>query len=141
MVAAGMIVAGLRPSLGWVTAGLFLVFFTLPILNGCSQAIWQTKVEAAVQGRVFAMRRMIAQLTGPVAFLLAGPLTDRVFEPLLLADGPLAGSLGEYLGTGPGRGIGLLFLLLGTSFLALVAAGASSPQLRRVEEDLADALE
>ncbi|MCB1054896.1 MAG: MFS transporter, partial [Acidobacteria bacterium] len=81
-LAVGWIVAGLRPSLLWIGVGFSLAMLVLPMLNASSQAIWQAKVEPAVQGRVFAMRRLIAQATGPFAFLAAGPLAD-LLNPLL----------------------------------------------------------
>ena len=56
----------------------------LPILNGTSQALWQAKVEPGLQGRVFAVRRMVAG-SHPAARLprRPGPLADHVFEPLI----------------------------------------------------------
>jgi len=41
-----------------------------------------------------------------LGFLLAGPLADKVFEPMMAPGGFLAGSVGAFLGVGPGRGIG-----------------------------------
>jgi hypothetical protein len=60
---------------------LFLDFISLSVLNGSSRAIWQSKTAPHVQGRVFAVRRMIACASLPLAYLVAGPLADRVFEP------------------------------------------------------------
>lgn len=140
LVTLGFVVAGLRPSLPLVAGGLFLVFFVIPVINGSSQAIWQSKVEPSVQGRVFAVRRMVAQLTAPIAYLAAGPLADRVFQPLLSEGGALAGSLGKVIGTGPGRGIASMFLVMGGLFLLVTALGLSSPGLRNLEQDLPDAL-
>jgi MFS transporter, DHA3 family, macrolide efflux protein len=140
VLALGLVLAGLRPSVPLVAAGLFLAFSAIPILNASSQAIWQVKVEPDVQGRVFAMRRMIAQITAPLAFFLAGPLAENVFNPLLEPGGALAGSVGAVLGTGEGRGIGLLLVIMGLAFLALTAIGYSYRRLRLLEDDLPDAV-
>ena len=43
------------------------------------------------------------------------------------------------LGTGPGRGIGLMFLLFGAALLVTTLLGATDSRLRRVESDLPDA--
>ncbi|HEY5596026.1 MAG TPA: MFS transporter, partial [Candidatus Bipolaricaulota bacterium] len=64
-----------RELLLWASAA-FLGAFFIPILNGSNQAIWQAKVDPGVQGRVFAARRLIAQVTAPLAMALAGPLAD-----------------------------------------------------------------
>lgn len=119
---------------------VFLILFNSPLINGCSQAIWQSKTAPDVQGRVFSVRRMIAWGTIPLAFVIAGPLADRVFEPLMAADGALAGSVGSIIGVGPGRGIGLLIILLGCfTMLATVITGLY-PRTRRVEFELPDAV-
>ena len=133
-----LFLAGFPPQ-AWIlglAAGLF--FFCLPIINGCSQAIWQVKTAADVQGRVFAVRRMIAWSTTPLAYLVAGPLADHIFEPLMAEGGPLADLLGSIIGVGPGRGIALLYLVLGTALLGVVAVAFLYRPMRRVEAELPD---
>ena len=108
-----MLFAGLRPSWPLVAGAVFLMMLGVPIIQGCSQAIWQSKVEPDVQGRVFAVRRMVAQFTVPIADLSAGPLADYLFEPAMAKGGALAPVFGGILGgVGQGRGIGLLFLTI-----------------------------
>jgi MFS family permease len=136
----GLVVAGLRASPLLIAAGGFIALFCLPITNGCSQAIWQRKVAADVQGRVFAVRRMLAWSTIPLAQLSAGPLADRVFEPLMAPGGALASWLGPLLGAGPGRGIGLLFITVGTLYSLLAGLAAFYPRLRNLELELPDAV-
>jgi hypothetical protein len=89
-------------------------------------------------GRVFAVRMMVAFSTLPLAYLLAGPLADFVFEPLLAEGGALAPTLGTMIGVGPGRGIGLQLMLLGVLLLVIVSVAAGRRTLRRVETDLPD---
>lgn len=135
-----MALAGLRPSVVLLTVAGFGFFFAIPVINGCTQVIWQSKVPPAIQGRVFAMRGMIATSAGPLAYLLAGPLADRVFRPLLVEGGPLAASLGPVLGVGESRGIGLMFILGGALTILVTIGGALSPRIWRVEDELPDAL-
>lgn len=131
--------AGLRPNGILVATGGFLFLFFNPIVSSCSQTLWQRKVEPQSQGRVFAIRQMIAWSTLPLAYLLAGPLSDRVFEPLLAVGGPLAGSVGRLLGTGPGRGTGLLIVMLGLMNILSALVGSRYPRLRNLESEIADA--
>lgn len=140
LIGLGVGLAGLRADPYLVAGALFLGLLGVPIVNGSSQALWQAKVPADVQGRVFGMRRMIATGTAPLGFLAAGPLADRVFEPLLQPDGALAPTAGRLLGVGEGRGIGLLFLLLALVLLLVSAWGYLQPRIRNVEEDLPDAI-
>jgi len=133
--------AGFPPSVWIIGMAAFLYFFSSPITNGCSQAIWQIKTAPDVQGRVFAVRRMIAWITLPFAYLVAGPLADQVFEPLLTEGGLLANSIGQIIGVGVGRGIGLLYIILGCIILLATLAAYLNPHLRRVEAELPDFIE
>ena len=82
----------------------------------------------------------MASSTRPLAYLIAGPLADRVFEPLLAPGGPLAPSVGQLLGTGPGRGIGLLFIIMGIIKALVSIGGYLYPRIRLVEDELPDAV-
>ncbi len=140
LVAGGLVIVGLRPNLVPVTLGVMIVYFQVPLINGSSQALFQTKVEPGVQGRVFAIRRLVGEGAAPLGLLLAGPLADRVFEPLLAVDGALAGSVGVVLGTGPGRGVGLVFVVVGVLTAAVTAAGYAYRPLRELDSNVPDAV-
>jgi MFS transporter, DHA3 family, macrolide efflux protein len=139
---ASIVLIGLRPSGVLIGTGLFLFLFCIPMASGLSQAIFQSKVAPEVQGRVFATRGMISRSITPVAYLLAGPLADFVFEPLMRADGGLLARTwaGSLLGTGPGRGIGLMFVTSGLLLLGATAVAWTHPRIRNVEAELPDAL-
>lgn len=131
---AGLVLIGLRPAVGLVLAGLLLLMSTHPTAGGSSQAIWQSKVPPSLQGRVFAVRQVSAIAASPVAFLVAGTLADRVFEPLM-SDPPV---LVSFLGAGPGRGIALLFVLTGLVAAAVAAVAWSHPRLRNLDHEVPD---
>jgi MFS family permease len=138
MFGACSVLVGLRPSIALVAVGAFGMFFMLPVVNGCSQAIWQSKTPVEVQGRVFAVRRLMGASTVPVAYLLSGPLADKVFEPLM-AGGGLGGGIGRLVGEGRGRGIALMFIVAGVLTMLAQLCGYLYPRLRRLEEELPDA--
>ena len=131
---------GLRASVSLIIISGFLATICVPIISSSNQVIWQKKVAADVQGRVFAIRRTIQLTTPLLTYVLAGPLVDHVFEPLMAVNGPLAGSLGQILGTGAGRGIGLLFVAMGLLLVLITAASCLFPHLRHVEDELPDAV-
>ncbi len=134
-----MVVIGLQPVLLLITAGTSMALFCLPILSCANQVIWQEKVASDLQGRVFAIRGALVMATPTLAYLAAGPLGDRVFEPLMAANGLLAGSLGRVIGTGQGRGIALLIVCMGLAVVLAAVAGYLNPRLRKVEDELPSA--
>ncbi len=138
--ALSIILAGLRPSVPVFFASAFIYYFGVSMINGCDQAIWQSKVAPAVQGRVFAVRSMLALVSLPLAYLIAGPLADRVFEPLLAPTGLLVGSIGKLIGVGRGYGIALLFIVVGILTVIASAFGYLYQPLRRLNHQLPDAI-
>jgi len=82
MIIAGMaqMVFGLSPLI-YLTAGMAIVINAmLPILNAHSQAIWQSITPRELQGRVFSVRRVIAQFSWPLSTAIAGILGG-LFNP------------------------------------------------------------
>jgi predicted MFS family arabinose efflux permease len=138
LVTLGMMLIGLgRSPLIWALIAFFMIFF-VPIINGSSQAIWQTKVAPDVQGRVFAARGMIAQIGAPVAMLLAGPLADHIFEPAMMSGGSWVPLFGWLIGSGPGAGMALMFVISGALGILVGFGGYAIPIVRNVEDILPD---
>lgn len=132
---------GVRANPFWIAAGFFMFLFSVPIASGLSQAVFQTKVAPDVQGRVFAIRSLISRSIMPLAFLLAGPLADRVFEPLMRPGGMLAEGLpGILIGAGAGRGIGFMFVISGILLMVATAFAFLNPRIRNLESELPDAI-
>jgi DHA3 family macrolide efflux protein-like MFS transporter len=121
----------------WVLASFFSSFFA-PIIYGSDQAIWQAKVAPDVQGRVFATRQLISQVTIPIAMLLAGPLADRVLEPAMRPEGNLSGTFGWLVGAGPGTGMALLIVFAGILGMLVGLGGYTFYSVRNAEDILPD---
>lgn len=138
LLGCGVMIATLFPNDTWMALGFLLFSLGGPIGGSCSQAVWQSKTEPSFQGRVTSLERMLTQSTLPIACLMGSSLADKVFEPLLAAGGPLAGTIGKVVGTGPGHGIGLLLGLVGLSVVLATIIGYFSPRLRRLEDEVAD---
>jgi len=137
----GMIVSGLRPEPLFVGGGLFWLMIFIPLASASSQAVFQSKVAPEVQGRVFSIRAMISRSVMPVAYLLAGPLADRVFNPFMEINGAWANTfLATLLGTGPGRGIGFMFVASAVIGVVVTIFTYANPRIRNIEDELPDAL-
>ena len=142
LAAVCLFVAGLYPSIPLIAVGLFGLMFFLPIAIASGQAVFQIKIDLSAQGRVGAMRSMIAQSAMPLAFLLAGPLSDRFFDPLMGVGGFLGRSfLGRLIGNGAGRGTGLMFVISGLILVIVSLITYTNPRIRNVEMELPDAIQ
>jgi MFS family permease len=104
-----MIVMGLSPWIYLTAAMAFCAHVMLPIMNSHSQAIWQTQTPRELQGRVFAVRRLIAQISWPLSTALAG-LIGGWFNP------------------------GMVIAGLGSILFAFCVAQMFNPYLLRVED-------
>ena len=133
-----LLLGGMQPNVMLVAIAAFLFIACVPVSAVASQTIWQRKVAPNVQGRVFAIRAMIARSCQPLAYFVAGPLADNLFEPLLIEGGGLATNLGQIIGVGPGRGIGLMFMLLGLLLVITTLMAYMYPRLRQLEDELPD---
>lgn len=122
----------------WMLSAFLLAFF-MPTVNGCNQAIWQKKVPPDKQGRVFAVRRFIAQITVPLSMGLSGWLAESVFEPAFQKpEGWIARTFGGVFGSGPGSGFSMMIALSGLLVAVVGAVGFLSQDIREIEAILPD---
>ena len=86
----GVFWLGLANSLLLWSAGSFLFSFFEPFVEGGNIAIWQSKVEADVQGRVFSARQFLVRIPFMLGILAAGHLAALGMSNVLIVTG-LAG--------------------------------------------------
>ncbi|HEY70453.1 MAG TPA: MFS transporter [Anaerolineae bacterium] len=134
----GMIVFGLGRSLYiWIPAAV-LASMTFPLTQSASNAIWQSKVAPDIQGRVFSARRLIAWLVEPIMPIVAGLMADYVTEPAMAAQSGLAETFGWLVGTGPGSGMSLQYIVSGLAYISIILVAWFIPTIRNVETLLPD---
>lgn len=121
----------------WIPV-FFAGMFVSPIIDASNQAIWQSKVAPDLQGRVFATRRLIAQVSAPPAMVAAGVLADNVFEPAMRPGGALTPVFGWLVGTGPGSGMALMFIIAGLLGVAFSLSIYAICTVRNVETIMPD---
>lgn len=131
-----VLLAGLNTHVLVFVAVAFIYFFGVPIGDGCSTMILQQKVATYVQGRVFALVGAITSFVLPISYLIVSTLVDRVFEPLMMPDGALAGTMGPLIGVGEGRGIALMFATMGLLAMVVTLLAYLYPPLRLIEDQL-----
>ncbi|GAA3445994.1 non-ribosomal peptide synthetase/MFS transporter [Planomonospora venezuelensis] len=134
------LVTGMREDLLVIGAGAFGMGMALTLLNGIYATVVQVKVPQRFHGRVFALNTMIAWSTMPIGFGLVAPYASAVLEPLMTPDGPLAPTLGALLGTGPGRGIGLMYLICAVMIVVVAGTALRLRSLARFDRETTDSL-
>jgi DHA3 family macrolide efflux protein-like MFS transporter len=131
----GTMVLGLNGGLIVWAMGIFIWTVTEAPTMGSSQSIWQSKVPPDLQGRVFSVRFFIALVGTLPAMLVAGPLADNVFEPLMED----VTGLPEWLfGSGPGAGIGVIIFICGAVMAIVAVIARRSDALWNIENNLPD---
>ena len=136
MVGVFLALAGMSREALSIAASLFLLMFAIPFIEAGAFSILQAKTAPDLQGRVFAAVGQITALFRPAAYLVVGPLADRVFEPARRA--PLWRLVAWLVGAGQGAGIGLMFVIGGTLTLVFSLAVYGVPAIRRMETTLPD---
>ena len=126
---------GSRAALPAMAIGGMVVNICATVANVCNATLWYSRVPQEILGRVLGSVRTISFAAIPLTVVVAGPLADRVFEPLLVPGGALVGSVGQVIGVGPGRGMGLLLILAGLLSVGNGVAGLFNRALRQVEDE------
>jgi MFS family permease len=130
---AAVVLMGATTSVLLVAALAFVFFMTLPTLNTSVEVLARSSIPNATQGRVWGLIGLVSQLGYLVAYAVAGVLADAVFNPLLVPDGALAGSVGTLIGTGPSRGIGLMLMVVGALLVVLAVVVSRVKGMRTME--------
>ena len=134
----GVTLMGIGKGLPVWALGSFIGAATVPLINSSNQAIWQAKVAADLQGRVFATRRLIAWFVTPLATLIVGPLADLVFEPAMSEPSFLSSTFSGLVGYGAGAGMALIMVFSGLAMTGVGLGGYGVRVVRDAESILPD---
>jgi amino acid adenylation domain-containing protein len=134
------IIMGLKPSVNLIVIGVFLYGISLAMVNAHWQTLVQSKVRAELMGRVFSINQLFALPTIPLGYFIGALLSDKIFRPLFKLHPKLTSVFGWLVGTGEGRGIGLLFILIGLCMFVWSFAGMLYKPLRYMDDILPNAV-
>ncbi|MDY7229481.1 MFS transporter [Hyalangium rubrum] len=129
-----LLLVGVTTSIPLLMGVAFCFFFSLPLINGTSQALLQSQVPLELRGRVFAFTGTLSGAMLPLAYAISGPLADLVFEPALRPGGALVPFVGRLVGEGAGRGIAVMFFIAGAMTILVTALAALSRSLRGLDD-------
>ncbi|MCL6525138.1 MAG: MFS transporter [Thermoflavifilum sp.] len=71
-IATSIILLALSPWLILAATSTFMLYSLVPAVNTFSATLWQTNTPSEIQGRVFALRKLSGQITGPISVALTG---------------------------------------------------------------------
>ena len=131
-----LIIIGMGQNATILAIGMFLFMLPLPIVNSLFISIMQAKVPPDLQGRVFAAIGQISMLLTPLAYLISGPLVDKVFEPAVETDN--WAMFQPLVGNGTGAGMGLMFVIAGVATVIVTTLVYARPSVRNMESELPD---
>ena len=127
----------IQPSIWLLVGGMAVWMFLAPWAEAAEHTTLQKVVPLERQGRVFGFAQSIEQSASPLTAFLIGPLTQFVVIPFM-TDGAGADAIGSWFGTGPARGIALVFTLAGLVGVAVTILAMNSPQYRALSRAYAN---
>jgi len=130
----------LQPSIWLLTAGCFVWMFMAPYAEAAEHTTLQKVVPLERQGRVFGFAQSVEQAASPLTAFLIGPYTQFVVIPFM-TDGQGAQTIGGWFGTGPDRGIALVFTVAGLIGVLVTILALNSRPYKRLSAFYAGAPE
>jgi MFS transporter, DHA3 family, multidrug efflux protein len=121
----------IQPSIWLLAGGCFIWMLLGPYAEAAEHTILQKVVPLERQGRVFGFAQSVEQSASPLTAFLIGPLTQFVVIPFM-TDGAGADAIGSWFGTGPARGIALVFTLAGAFGVVVTILALRSKYYRQL---------
>ncbi|HEX5671302.1 MAG TPA: MFS transporter [Acidimicrobiia bacterium] len=117
--------------------GFFLYMVLIPIAESSEQTVIQRVVPYREQGRVFGFAQTVETAASPITAFLIGPIAQAWVIPFM-TDGPGAQMIGNRFGTGPDRGMALIFIVAGSIGLLVTILALNSRAYKNISRSYAD---
>lgn len=127
----------IQPSIILLIIGSLIWMILVPFVEATEQTIIQKVVPPERQGRVFGFAQSIEQAASPVTAFLIGPIAQYLFIPFMTT-GAGVQLLGDWYGTGVGRGIGLVFSIAGIIGLLMTLIAMRSNAYKKLAKRFAE---
>lgn len=114
-----------------LTIGTYVWVLMMPVIEGAEQTVLQRSIPFERQGRVFGFAQMVENAASPITAIAIGPLAERLFMPFM-TDGSGADWIGGWFGSGPARGIALIFTVAGVVGVVVTVVAMSTRSYRRL---------
>ena len=118
-----------RSSIVMLTIGMVVWLALIPVIEAAEQTVLQRNIPFERQGRVFGFAQLVENAAAPLTAFLIAPIAETTFMPFM-TDGRGADWIGDWFGTGPERGIALMFTLAGLFGVVVTALARASRSYR-----------
>ncbi len=108
----------IQPSVILLALGILIWMSLSPFVESIEHTVVQAVVPFERQGRVFGFAQSVESMAMPVTAFLIGPIAQFVFIPFMTT-GRGVELIGDWFGTGPARGIALVFMTAGVLGLCM----------------------
>lgn len=119
----------IQASIVLLAIGMFIWMLIGPYAEAAEHTTLQKVVPMERQGRVFGFAQSVEQAAAPLTAFLIGPFTEFIVIPFM-TDGRGAQAIGGWFGTGPARGIALVFTVTGVIGLMMTMVAFRSRAYR-----------
>ncbi|RIK31798.1 MAG: MFS transporter [Anaerolineae bacterium] len=123
----------IQPSIILLAVGMFIYLSVVPFIEAAEQTILQKVVPQERQGRVFGFAQSVEQSAAPLTTFLIGPVAETFFIPFMTT-GAGVGLIGSWFGTGPARGIALVFTVTGIIGLILTMIAMNTKYYKQLSD-------
>ena len=123
----------IQPSIILLSVGMFVYISVVPFIEAAEQTILQKVVPFERQGRVFGFAHSVEQSASPLTTFLIGPVAETFFIPFMTT-GAGVGLIGSWFGTGPARGIALVFTVTGIIGLILTVIAMNTKYFKLLSD-------
>lgn len=131
------IIFPLRSSVLLLGVGMFAYMCIIPVVEASEQTIIQKVVPFRRQGRVFGFAQSIESAASPITAYLTGPIAQLWVIPYM-TDGRGAETIGKWFGSGPDRGMALIFVSAGIIGLIVTLVAMRSKSYKVLSRNYAN---
>lgn len=114
-----------QPSIILLSVGILIWVCLAPFIEATEHTIIQKVVPFERQGRVIGFAQSVEMAASPITAFLIGPIAQFIFIPFMTT-GAGVGLIGDWFGTGAGRGIALVFMITGVIGLCVTLVAMHS---------------
>jgi DHA3 family multidrug efflux protein-like MFS transporter len=125
------VVFPLRASIVLLAGGMFVFLLLIPAVEAAEQTVLQRVVPFHEQGRVMGFAQSLETAASPVSAFVLGPVAQTWVMPFM-TDGAGARAIGSWFGTGPDRGLALVFVVTGLAGLIVTILALRSRATARL---------